>query len=172
MLYIAAYVYDDVVGKTVVDLGCGTGRLAIGAALVGAAEAVGVDLDGVAVRVARGSAGRLGVEARTHWVVGDVGVVRGLFDTVLQNPPFGVQRRGADRMFLERALELGCVAYSLHKAGGGNREFIKGFVDRHGGRVTGVFSMDFEVPRLFGFHTEKRHVVRVDLYRLEGRSHG
>ena len=30
-LYLAAYVYDDIIGKTVVELGCGTGRLAIGA---------------------------------------------------------------------------------------------------------------------------------------------
>jgi putative methylase len=36
VLYIAAYSYGNIVNKRVVDLGCGTGRLAIGAALLGA----------------------------------------------------------------------------------------------------------------------------------------
>ncbi len=30
MLYIAAYANDDIVGKSVLDLGCGTGRLSVG----------------------------------------------------------------------------------------------------------------------------------------------
>ena len=57
-LYLAAYVYDDIIGKTVVDLGCGTGRLAIGAALLGARETFGVDVDKVAVNMARKNAER------------------------------------------------------------------------------------------------------------------
>jgi len=33
ILYIAAYTYNDIIDKTIADLGCGTGRLAIGSAL-------------------------------------------------------------------------------------------------------------------------------------------
>jgi putative methylase len=51
LLYLAAYVNDDIIDKTVIDLGCGTGRLSIGAALLGAKEVVGVDLDRASVRV-------------------------------------------------------------------------------------------------------------------------
>ena len=43
LLYLAAYTYDDIIGKKVVDLGCGTGRLAIGSILLGSEEAVVVD---------------------------------------------------------------------------------------------------------------------------------
>jgi len=42
LLYIAAYTYDDIIDKTIADLGCGTGRLAIGSALLGAKETIGV----------------------------------------------------------------------------------------------------------------------------------
>jgi len=172
ILYIAAYTYDDIIGKAVVDLGCGTGRLAIGAVLVGAKEAFGVDIDRVAVSVAHNNAERMGVKERTHWILADIDVMRGSFDTVLQNPPFGVQRKGADRKFLEKSLELGDRVYSIHKSGKSNREFIKRFIERCGGKLTGVFPMEIEIPRLFKFHTKRKHLVNADLYRIEGKRHG
>ena len=41
MLYLAAYTNNDIIGKKVLDLGCGTGRLALGAAFLGAERVVG-----------------------------------------------------------------------------------------------------------------------------------
>ena len=35
---------------------------------------------------------------------------------MLQNPPFGVQKRGADRKFLKKALTTADTVYSLHKS--------------------------------------------------------
>jgi len=170
ILYIATYIYDDVINKTVVDLGCGTGRLAIGAALLGARETFGVDVDKVAVNEARENAERMGVKRKTHWITADIDAVRGTFDTVLQNPPFGVQRRRADRKFIKKSLELGRTVYSLHKGGKSNREFIKRFIEKHGGRVTSMFPMKMDIPRLFQFHTKRKYTLQVDLYRIEGRT--
>ena len=45
MLYIAAYANNDIIDKSVLDLGCGTGRLALGASYLGAKDVVGVDID-------------------------------------------------------------------------------------------------------------------------------
>jgi putative methylase len=168
MLFIAAYDNDDIIERTVADLGCGTGRLAIGAALLGAVETVGVDIDKAAVKLAKKSAEKLGLQKETCWVIGDIDVLRGRFDTVLQNPPFGVQKRSADRKFLLKALELAPRAYSLHKGGESNRVFIKRFIEGHGGKVTGIFPMKLNIPRLFKFHTERKHEVEVDLYRITG----
>jgi len=167
MLFIAAYANNDVTHQTVIDLGCGTGRLAIGAAFLGATEAVGIDIDGSAIRKARKSAESAGLKSRLSWIVGDVGILRGEFDTVLQNPPFGVQQRTADRRFLLKALELAPVVYSLHKGGEGNRMFIKRFIEANGGKVTSIFQMKLNIPRMFRFHTERKHEVNVDLYRIE-----
>jgi putative methylase len=169
-LYLAAYVYDDIIGKTVVDLGCGTGRLAIGAALLGAKEVFGVDLDSVAVKAAQRNAEIMDVKKRTNWVVADIIVVKGSFNTVLQNPPFGVQRKKADRNFISKSLELSKTIYSFHKSGESNREFIKRFIEGHGGRVTNIFPMRMEIPRMFKFHKKKKRIVQVDLYRIEGKS--
>jgi putative methylase len=170
-LYIAAYVYDDIVEKTVLELGCGTGRLAIGAALLGAKEVFGVDVDGVAVSVAQKNAEIISVKDKTNWVIADIDVVKGNFNTVLQNPPFGVQRRRADRPFISKSLELSSTIYSFHKGGESNREFIKRFIEGHGGRVTNIFPLKMEIPRMFKFHTKKKKITQVDLYRIEGKIH-
>jgi len=167
ILFLAAYVNDDIIGKTVVDLGCGSGRLAIGAALLEAKEVIGVDIDRSAVKKAKENAERLSLKDRLNWVVGDIGVLHGKFDTALQNPPFGVQRRTADRRFLLKALELASRVYSLHKGGEANRAFIKRFIESNGGKVTSIFQMKFNIPRMFKFHTERKHEVDVNLYRIE-----
>lgn len=171
ILYLATYTYDDIADKAVMDLGCGTGRLAIGAVLLGAKEAFGIDIDPSAIKVAKDNAKKLAVKEKTNWIIGDVNVLHGHFHTVLQNPPFGVQKRSADRTFLEKSLELGQRIYSLHKGGEHNREFIKRFIERRGGKVTGIFHMEMTIPKLFEFHTKKRRNIKVDLYRIEGKTH-
>jgi putative methylase len=172
ILYLATYTYDDIINKTVVDLGCGTGRLAIGAVLLGAKEAFGIDIDPLAIKVAKDNAKKLAVEKKTNWIIADINVLHGHFHTVLQNPPFGVQKRSADRAFLEKSLELGQRIYSLHKSGKRNREFIKRFIEKRGGKVTGIFHMEMTIPKLFEFHTKERRDIEVDLYRIEGKTCG
>jgi putative methylase len=171
ILYIATYVYDDIAEKTVIDLGCGTGRLAIGAALLGAKETFGVDIDQLAVRTAKKNASKLRVSKKTNWIISDIEVLRGHFNTVLQNPPFGVQRRGADRKFIEKALEISHKVYSLHKSGESNRVFIKRFIELHGGKVTGIFPLEMNIPKMFEFHTKRKHSLKVDLYLIEGQTY-
>jgi len=188
MLYIAAYSRGNIVDRTVLDLGCGTGRLTIGAALLGAKEVVGVDLDRTAVKTAFESAVATGVKDRTQWVVADVDSVRGCFDTVLENPPFGVQKRGADRKFLAKALELGKITYSLHKRPRGDStfakslrksndgaievppsSFMKKFIEERGGRIEAVYALSMTLPHMFSFHTEEKHEFLVDLYVVHRR---
>jgi putative methylase len=183
MLHIAAYSYSGIVGKTVLDLGCGTGRLALGAAFLGAKQVVGVDIDKDAVRVAFENSVRTDLKEKVQWVCGDIDVIHGYFDTVLQNPPFGVQKRKADRKFLEKALEVGEVVYSLHKSVHKSKTlvkklktrgtnilsvlpspFIKSFVEKHYGTIKAVYPMLMTVPHMFNFHTKQKHQFSVDLY--------
>ena len=169
-LHVAAYVFDDIIDKTVMELGCGTARLALGATYLGAKEVFGVDIDPVAVKIAQKNAGLMSFKEKTNWVVGDISVVHGHFDTVLQNPPFGVQRRRADRCFIVKSLELGNTVYSFHKGGDPNRAFIKRFIEEHGGKITNIFPVTMEIPRMFKFHTKEKQITHVDLYRIEGKN--
>ena len=186
MLYIAAYANGNIIDKTVVDLGCGTGRLALGAAFLGAREVVGVDIDKTAVKIAFENSLKLGLDKRTEWVTADIDAVHGRFDTVLQNPPFGVQKRKADRKFLLKALEVGRIVYSLHKRPNEDSNFIqklkansdrailvspslfmKRFIEQNGGRIEAVYGLLMTVPHMFSFHTEKRHEFAVDMYVIK-----
>jgi putative methylase len=188
MLYMAAYTYDDIVDKTVLDLGCGTGRLALGAAFLGAREVVGVDIDKVALKVASENSANTNLKYKVQWVVADLNAVCGEFDTVLQNPPFGVQKRGADRKFLEKALKSGKAVYSLHKSAQSDiasarkpkihsrwtaqilpSRFLAKFIDKHEGSIRVVYRMPMTIPYMFDFHTKRKHEFMVDLYVINRR---
>jgi putative methylase len=185
VLYLAAYANGDIVGKTVLDLGCGTGRLALGAAFLGAKTVVGVDVDREAVAIASETARSNGFSSCTSWVNGGIDAVVGQFDTVVQNPPFGVQTRGADRGFLAKALEVADSIYSLHnhpetderlirrlKSVHGTSlqvepsAFIKKYVDERGGTILAVYPLLMPIPHMFEFHTKTKRDIVVDLYVL------
>ena len=185
MLYLAAYTYGDILDKQVLDLGCGTGRLAIGCAFLGAKSVVGVDIDKLAVKLALENSAKLGFKTKVDWVAGDVNAIDGKFNTVLQNPPFGVQKRGADRVFLEKALQVADAVYSLHnhprtdmqlvkklKANRGSllqvspSPFIQKFAEEHGGSVEAVYALLMTIPRMFDFHTKARSEIIIDLYAI------
>src|SRR5687767_5948494 len=85
-LLFEAWTLGDVEGKRVVDLGCGTGIFAIGAALLGAASVEGVDADEDALVVARRESARLRgprAGAEVTWTCADVGAWEGRADTVI-----------------------------------------------------------------------------------------
>jgi len=54
----------DLQGKTVIDFGCGSGILAIAALKLGAAQAIGIDIDPQAIQASRDNAERNGVADR------------------------------------------------------------------------------------------------------------
>jgi SAM-dependent methyltransferase len=58
-------------GRSVLEVGCGYGRLAVGAALGGAARVTGVELDGEALDEAEELAADEGLEGVIEWVEGD-----------------------------------------------------------------------------------------------------
>jgi putative methylase len=184
MLYIAAYANDDIVDKSVLDLGCGTGRLALGASFVGAKEVVGVDIDRLAIKTASENKKKTCL-GNIQWVLGDISTIAGKFDTVMQNPPFGVQTREADRAFLIKALEVGNSIYSLHnhpevdsrlikqlKVSQGFLQvqaspFLERFIAKNGGALVAVYAVLMTIPRMFDFHTKLKHDFVIDMYVIK-----
>jgi putative methylase len=121
-----------------------------------------------------------------QWVAGDVASVCGDFDTVLQNPPFGVQRWGADRKFLKKALESATTIYSLHRSmkqdktliktlknsgrgftAASPSAFLERYITKHGGEIKAVYSLLMTVPFMFSFHKKAKHEFIADLYIMK-----
>ena len=73
-------------GKRVLDIGCGSGILAIAGVLLGADSAVGVDIDAQSVKTARENAEINAVTQKTEFFVGDLAdKVSGKYEIVCAN---------------------------------------------------------------------------------------
>jgi len=153
----------DIEGKDVIDLGCGNGILAIGAMLLGANHAVGIDIDPEAIKVAEQAAADTGV--KVEFFEADVSTAKGSFDTALMNPPFGAQTKHADRPFIEKAIQVAHRTYSLHNDG--TEAFVEKLVSSLGGVSSPVKRYKFEIPYAFEFHRKATESVSVVLLRFE-----
>jgi len=162
----------DVEDRTVVDLGCGTGMLALGAALRGPERVVGVDVDPAPLSTARENEGRVGAMTDVSWVRADATRAPLWPDapvTVLMNPPFGAQsgNEGADRAFLETAVDVADVSYAVHNAG--SESFVESFAADNGGEVTHAFAAELDLPRQFEHHDEESKTIDTEVFRIEWR---
>ncbi|MGA2626434.1 MAG: METTL5 family protein [Candidatus Bathyarchaeia archaeon] len=162
ILFTACYAYDDIREKCVLDLGTGTGRLALGASILGAETVVGVDIDASSIRAASQSAKVLREEV--IWIVGDIGIIRGTFDTVVMNPPFGTKRPHADLQFLQCAQNLASVIYSIHKSS--TRNFLEQWLQNQALKGERIMSTKMEIPHQFSFHRKPKRSVEVDVFRI------
>jgi len=165
LVHLAAMQGD--LDRRVLDLGTGTGVLALGAALAGAPDVVGIDRDPAALATARENAARL--DCDPAWLRGDATrpPLRLSGVTVLTNPPFGARRGndGADRAFLEAASDTAAVSYSIHN--GGSRAFVESFAADNAGRVTHAFAAALDVDQQFEFHTRERATIDAEVFRIE-----
>ncbi len=159
LLYFA-YLRGDIRHRRVIDLGCGTGILAIGSALL-EATVTGVDADERALEVAQTNADAVGV--RVTWVKSSVQDFEGVYDTVVMNPPFGAQKRHSDRPFLLKATQVGKVIYLLHSAI--VDDFVRRFLEPN--RVTDAIKMKFPLAHSFKFHKQEVRYIDAILYRVE-----
>ncbi|MFP4115895.1 MAG: METTL5 family protein [Candidatus Aenigmatarchaeota archaeon] len=158
-----AYMSGEIKGKKVCDLGCGTGTLAIGAKLLGASEVVGVDVDEGAIETARKNAERLDVTV--EFEASEIGEFRAEADLVVQNPPFGSQKKGNDRPFIRKSLEIAPTVYSFHMSE--TEEFVKEYVKDLGGRIAFKERLKFPLSRTMPWHDEDLRTIKVTLYRFE-----
>ncbi|KAF1073496.1 METTL5 family protein [Methanogenium sp. MK-MG] len=154
----------DIRGMRVVDLGCGTGILACGAALLGAGEVIGIDWDAKALAVARKNAAAL--ECDVTFLEADVSASCADIppaDTVIMNPPFGAQRAHADRPFIDAGLVSADVVWGIFNSG--SRSFLDAYI-RGRAVVDTVIHATFPIHRTFAHHTRDIMAIPVDFIRL------
>lgn len=167
-LIFRAFSNGDIDGKRICEPACGKGLLVLGVGLMGAESITGFDSDHMAVDIANINLDSLkdkdydiegeffteklpGYETDERW------------DTIIMNPPFGSQKPGADRPFLEFAAEHCDVLYSLHLAK--TERFVVGFLGERGMEAEVLGHYIFPIKHMFAFHTKEMMEFEVALIR-------
>ncbi len=177
MLY-EAMMKGDIAERNVLDLGCGTGMLACGAAMLDAAYVLGIDTDADALKTAEQNAEKLGVDAVFR--LGDIKNINSgedesyeslfgtdiSFDTVVMNPPFGAQNGNehADRPFIDAALKAAPVAYAVLNKG--SLAFASAYI-KDKAVITDKFLCEFPMKKTFAHHTKNCINITVEIVRME-----
>jgi rRNA N6-adenosine-methyltransferase METTL5 len=165
--------YDDLDEKLVCDLGCGTGMLAVGSAILGSSHVVGFDIDADALSIARNNVDEMeifNVDFVQCDVLSDLASAEsswhGVFDTVVMNPPFGTKKNaGMDMKFLKIATQLSRnVVYSLHKTT--TREYIKKKTKELNVVGEVIAELRYNIESSYKFHKKSSVDIEVDVWRF------
>ena len=145
----------------VADLGCGTGRLAIAAAILGA-KVTGFEIDQKAISIAKDYSELNNLEIT--WINQPIEGVEDSFDTVIMNPPFGSQRPGADKIFLEKAMEIAAHIWTIHLSG--TRKFIEKLVEDNNYQIIELYEFRYPLEKTMPFHSKDVSVENAILYHI------
>ena len=151
----------------VIDLGAGTGILAIGAAILGA-NVIAVEKDTDAIKLAKSNQKSIeseGSDLRIEWIASSIEDFGSTGDCILQNPPFGTKKVHADRIFLEKAMELAPVVYSLHKSE--TLGYLTSFIQKRGFFVTHEFRCELPLKNTMQGHRRKIYRIKTVWLRLQ-----
>tara|TARA_Y100000310_G_scaffold222494_1_gene224219 strand:+ start:979 stop:1563 length:585 start_codon:yes stop_codon:yes gene_type:complete len=154
-----AYLSGDVEGKIIADLGCGNGIFGVGALILGAKKVYFLDVDSKALEVAKRNS------FQGEFILGDVSKFKENVDTVFMNPPFGVQNRKADKVFLEVAMRHSKRIYSFHKIESSG--FIKAISSDFGWKIKEILKFNFLIKKTMKFHSKEKYYVDVGCWILE-----
>ncbi len=168
-----AYMRGDVEGKRVIDLGCGTGKLCIGAAALGAQHCVCIDIDELALKELLKWSRELGLHDIIDTVQADVNYtpLRDLsVDTTIMNPPFGVYRRGADVEFVRSASRISRTIYSIHKKSPGLLNVLLRVAHDCMLDFDILFELTMKIPQIYETHIKRVHNVEVVIVRFIRRN--
>jgi|SRR3989344_7040289 len=151
----------DINGKLAGDLGCGNGILGIGALLLGAKKVYFIDIDKNAIKITKENYKKLKLKNGV-FLNCDINSFEKKVDTILMNPPFGVQNEHSDKVFLEKAMKLSNVIYSFHKIE--SKEFIKKLTEKTGFFIKKIYRYKMLIKQVYKFHKQKSHYVDVGLW--------
>ncbi|MCK4589957.1 MAG: methyltransferase [Nanoarchaeota archaeon] len=158
----------DIASKVIVDAACGPGFLGLGALLLGAKKVIFVDKSKEAIRLSKLNYNSLKEEfdiVGSEFIEGDIADFNVSVDVWIQNPPFGTKVKHIDKLFLEKALSLSPIIWSMHKLS--TIKFVEAVAKDHNYEVTHHWKYDFMIKKKFEFHKKPKVFVEVGLWRME-----
>ena len=160
---------NSIVGKTIADLGCGTGIFGLGALILGAKKVYFVDIDKKAIDIAKENLSFLENELNKKFKAKffniNVKDFNEKVDVVIQNPPFGVKKSHTDKIFLLKAMEISNKIFSFHKIV--TKDFVETFSRENGFEPKLIKKYKFPLERKAWFHRKKVYYVDVGFWKIE-----
>ena len=162
-----AHMNKDIQDKTIADLGCGTGTLGIAALILGAKKVFFVDIDDKSLKIAKQNLESVdkNLTKKAEFIKQDIKDFKKNVDLVIQNPPFGIKLKHADRIFLETAFKSAPVIYSFHKLE--TRDFIDDLAAKNSFKITHFWSFDWPLKQTMSYHKKRIQYIKVGCWRLE-----
>lgn len=180
-LYHIAFEQHDLINEFIVDLGCGTGNLSIGSALIGAKKVLGVDIDKDALAIYQSNVQSLELTDKIECIQREIGkdditteVLKkkaelqdpNLRVITISNPPFGVHNKGIDLLFLKQALKFSDVIYSIHLANDQSRQYLTKQLEKLGAKITARATLYLILKGTYKFHKQNQKKIQTDVYRI------
>ena len=172
--YFAGFEFNDIHKNLIIDLGTGTGRLSLASSFFNPIKVIGIDLDWSAVQIFKKNILHLNLEHLIYPICMEVRnfsldknfILDEIQITTIMNPPFGVQKKRADRAFLMSAFTYSNVIYSIHLDHQDVFNFISKFVRKNGWKIDYSFPFQMRLERSFPFHSKKMKEINVRIYRI------
>jgi len=149
--------------------------------LFGCKEIIAIDIDEDALEIAQKNWDSFSFDQPIHFLKGNLEEItfekqclylgeeklyqfENVIDVVITNPPFGTKKKGIDILFLQKALQISKVVYSLHKTS--TRQFVLKKAKEWGAIGKVVAELRYDIPQMYKFHKKESLDIQVDFIRF------
>ena len=148
--------YEDIIDKTILDPGAGTGVIGIGALILGAKKVIFVEKDQDAIDILKQN-----ITQVEDLFEGEYEIIKHNFltldeikvDTIVQNPPFGTRDEHADINFLKKGFEITNNIYTIHKTS--TIHYIKDLIFKEGFNLFYEYNFHYPLKNTYEHQTKK-----------------
>ena len=159
-----AFMLGDIEDKEILDLGCGTGILGIGALLLGAKSCIFLEKDESVLNLCRKNLDTHTIPEENYILINEDVKNTDIHAAVcIMNPPFGTKVKHADKLFLEKAMKS-MVIYSFHKTN--TLDFVRAFVRDHKRTITHQWNYQYPLKKTMLQHRKKVEYIAVSVVRI------
>ncbi len=152
---------EQIVEKTILDLGAGTGMLGIAALLIGAKKVIFIEEDKDAIILLEENLEKFGLSKKAKIVHKKLHLTDEEADSTIMNPPFGTRKRHADREFLDYAITHSNFVISMHKTS--TIDAIKKHIQDLGANMLSYKDLEYTLDNTMSHHTKERRNIKVSL---------
>lgn len=163
-----AYMFGHIEGKVILDAGCGTGIIGLGALLLDAKKVIFLDTDSDALEILKKNINFVEeqtgekIQESSYEIIQSDYLIRDFsnkkIDTIIHNPPFGTRNEHSDLNFLKKSFSIADAVYSLHKTS--TKEYLQKAIEREGFRI--FYEYEFSYPLKNTYAQHKKKIQRIE----------